>query len=91
MISRAIIVLALLAILGWFGPALDDHSAEQTQAADLEAAQHQAQAQARYAAAVQRLCGPNSAWMELQGGDIQCTDKRGRKTARVVLTAQARP
>lgn len=87
MIRTAITVLAIIALLGWFGPALDDHSAEQAQADALQDAQHQAQAQARYDAAVQQLCGPNAAWMQLQDGAIQCTDKRGTPTRRVALSA----
>lgn len=92
MIARALLTaVAMVALLGWFGPSLDDHSADAAQAADLEAARHQALAQARYDAAVQRLCGPNAAWMELQDGAIQCTTKRGTPTQRVTLTAKATP
>lgn len=85
MIRAALLTLALIAILGIVGPALDDHSADIAQAADLDTARHQASAQARYDAAVQRLCGPNAAWMELQDGAIQCTTKRGTPTQRVTL------
>ena len=92
MMPRALLTaLAIIAILGWLGPALDDHSADAAQAADLEVAQHQASAQARYDAAVQRLCGPNAAWMELADGEIQCKTKRGTPTRRVALTAQVTP
>lgn len=92
MIARALLTaVAMIALLGWLGPALDDHSAEFDQAADIEAARHQASAQARYDAAVQRLCGPNAAWMELADGEIQCKTKRGTPTRRVTLTAQVTP
>jgi hypothetical protein len=40
---------------------------------------------------VQRQCGPNAAYMELQDGEIQCTDKHGRPTQRLQLTARATP
>jgi len=83
--------LAIVALLAYVGPALDDHRAEFDTAADIEAAQHQASAQARYDAAVQRLCGENAAYMELAVGEIQCTDKRGTPTRRVTLTAQVTP
>ena len=92
MMTRALLTtLAMVAMLGWFGPALDDHSAEFDAAASLDDARHQASAQARYDAAVQRLCGDNAAWMELQDGAIQCTTKRGTPTRRVTLTAQVTP
>lgn len=93
MIRAAITTIALIITLAWFGPALDDHSAEQAQADDIEAAHHQAAAQARYAAAVQALCGDNAAWMQLQDGAIQCATKRGTPTRRVTLitTAQVHP
>lgn len=92
MIARALLTaVAMIALLGWLGPALDDNSAEFDQAADIEAARHQASAQARYDAAVQRLCGPNAAWRELADGEIQCETKRGTPTRRVTLTAQVTP
>ena len=91
MIRTAATTIALICALAWFGPALDDHSADAAQAADLEAAQHQASAQARYDAAVQHLCGSNAAFMELADGEIQCKTKRGTPTRRVTLTAQVQP
>jgi hypothetical protein len=83
--------LALIVVLAWLGPSLDDNGAEFDQAADIEAAQHDASAQARYDAAVQRLCGENAAYMELADGAIQCKTKRGMPTRRVTLTAQVTP
>lgn len=91
MIRTALLTTAIIAILGVFGPQLDDHSAEQAAANDLQAAQDQAAAEQTYRNAVQRLCGPNAAWMELQDGAIQCTDKRGTPTTRVTLITQAKP
>jgi hypothetical protein len=84
-------VLALVLLLGWAGQALDDHSADYDVAASLDDARQQAAYQAQYAAAVQRQCGPNAAYMELQDGEIQCTDKYGRPTQRLQLTARATP
>jgi len=77
--------MAIAAILGILGPGLDDHSDDYAQLANIADAQQQAQAQRRYDAAVQQLCGPNAAWMELQDGAIQCTTKRGTPTRRVAL------
>lgn len=91
MIRTATLTLAIAAILGILGPSLDDHSDDYVQLANIEDAQQQAQAQARYERAAQELCGPNAAWMELQDGAIQCTDKRGRNARRVVLTSQVTP
>lgn len=88
MIRTVLATVAIVMLLAWLGPALDDHSADYATAADLEAAQQQASAQARYDAAVQRLCGPNAAWMERADGAIQCTDKHGRRTRQVNLTVQ---
>ncbi len=91
MIRTLLLAMATITLLAWLGPAIDDHSAEQAQADDLQAAQQQADAQRRYEAAVQNVCGPNAAWMALQDGAIQCTTKRGTPTRRVQLTAQVRP
>lgn len=90
MIRTALTTLAIVGILG-LGTTLDDHSAEQAQADDLQQAQQQAAAEHTYRTAVQRLCGPNAAWMELQGGAIQCTTKHGKPTTRVTLVSKATP
>lgn len=84
-------VLALVLLLGWAGQALDDHSADYDVAASLDDARQQAAYQAQYDARLQQLCGPNAAYMELQDGEIQRTDKRGRPTQRLQLTARATP
>lgn len=90
MIRTTLTTLAIAAILG-LGTTLDDHSAEQASADDLQAAQDQAAAEQTYRTAVQRLCGPNAAWMELQDGAIQCTTKHGKPTTRVTLVTEATP
>jgi len=86
MTRTAFIATPLLVILlGWFGPVvLDDHQGEWDQAADLEAAQQQAEAQARFEQAAQLMCGPQAAWSLLEDGSVQCRTKRGAKT----ITAQ---
>lgn len=94
MIRTTITLAALVFTLAWFGPALDDHSAEQAQADDLQAAQRQSDAQRRYDTAVRRLCGQNADYMELDHGAIQCSTKRGHPTRRVALvttTTQVQP
>ena len=93
MIRAAITTIALIITLAWLGPTLDDHSTEQAQADDLQSAQQQADAQHRYQATVQRLCGANAAYLELDDGVIQCKTKRGHPTRRVTLitTAQVLP
>lgn len=87
----AITVLALIVALAWFGPSLDDHSADFDVAASLDDARQQATHQAQYNARLQQLCGPNAAYMELQDGQIQCTTKHATPTRRVQLTARATP
>lgn len=84
-------VLALLVLLGWAGQALDDHSADYDVAASLADARQQATYQMQYDSKVRQICGQNAAWMELQDGAIQCTNKRGTPTQRVQLTARATP
>lgn len=87
-LAALLLALAIGAAHYLDGAPLADHSADYAAAADLEAAQQQAAREQRYQSAVQRLCGPNAAWMELQDGSaIQCTDKHGRRTHRVSLAA----
>lgn len=83
--------LAIIMVLAYLGPALDDHSAEFDVAASIDDARQQAAYQAQYEAKLQQLCGENAAYMELAVGEIQCTDKRGTPTRRVTLTAQVTP
>jgi hypothetical protein len=90
MMPRTLIIVIGL-IVAWLGPALDDRSAEADQVAAIDDARQQAAQQARYNAAVQSMCGPNAAWMELADGEIQCTNKRGTPTTRVTITARLAP
>ncbi len=91
MIARTIALTALmagaLAVLGpWLdGVTLDDHSAEVQQAKDLEDAQRAAQARQRFERAAQHLCGPQSAWREVDNNSIECTARRGLRAAIVHL------
>lgn len=80
MIRTAILALAAIALLAWFGPAIDDHSAEVAQAADIEHAHQAAAARQRFARAAQAMCGPQSPWSEPAPGVVQCHNKHGRKT-----------
>jgi len=79
-IRTALATLAIVAILGWFGPSLDDHSGEWDQAYALEDALNTAAARQRFEKAAQAICGPQAAWQELADGSIQCRTKHGRKT-----------
>lgn len=83
--------LAMIVALAYLGPALEDHSGDFDVAADLEDARLQAARQALHESRLQRLCGPNAAWLELADGEIQCKTKRGTPTQRVQLTAKATP
>lgn len=85
--AAAALATVLAITIGWFGPAIDDHSAERAQAADIEAAQKQAGAAQRFERAAQRICGPQAAWDLLPDGSVQCRTKHGAKT----ITAQVAP
>lgn len=90
---NAALVLAIAALLSSAylldGP--DDHSAEWSQAQDIEAAQKDAQAAARFDQAARLMCGSeNAAWADLGTGSIQCSTKRAHRTVRVAV-AQVLP
>lgn len=59
---------------------IDDHSAENDQAVELQYAINQAIAQEKFAQAAQAMCGPQSPWSEPAPGVVQCHNKHGRKT-----------
>lgn len=86
MMGRTLALTALmagaLAVLGpWLdGVTLDDHSHEVQQAKDLEDAQRAAQARQRFERAAQTLCGPQSAWREVDHNSIECTARRGLRS-----------
>ena len=77
------LVLALLLLLCWFGPSIDDHSAEADEAVDLQAAIVASIAQERFDRAAQAVCGPQAAWVQLPDGSVQCSTKYGKPTITV--------
>lgn len=83
MIRTATLAIAIAALLCWFGPALDDHSAENDQAVDLQYAINQAIAQEKFAQAAQAVCGPQSPWVQLNDGSVQCSTRYGKPTITV--------
>lgn len=83
MIRTALLATALAIALCWFGPTLDDHSAEAAQAVDLQYAINQAIEQKKFDRAAQALCGPQSPWVQTSDGSVQCSTKHGRPTITV--------
>lgn len=83
MMRTAILAAAMVALLAWFGPALDDNSAEFAQAQDIQLALNTATERGRFEAAAQALCGPQAAWQELADGSVQCRTKHGKPTITV--------
>lgn len=86
MLRTTALVAALAALLCWFGPTLDDHSAENDQAVDLQAAIVASIAQERFDRAAQAVCGPQAAWAQLNDGSVQCSTKHGRPTITVKVS-----
>lgn len=82
--------LGLAFILGVFGPTLDSRAYNDYGAAAASDTEGEA---ARLDAEARRYCGAapkdNSGWIQLQDGVIVCTDKRGRRQARSVITIPA--
>lgn len=83
MIRAAALALALIVALCWFGPSIDDHSAEADEAVDLQAAIVASIAQERFDRAAQAVCGPQAAWVQLPDGSVQCSTKYGKPTITV--------
>jgi hypothetical protein len=71
------LVLLFTVVLGYVGPAIDDHSAEYGAASDSIA---QTRRDNHLAAAGKKVCGENAAVEDLGNGSIQCRTKRGFKT-----------
>ena len=88
MLKTTMIALAFAVVLCWFGPALDDHSAEVDQARDIEDAQRAAEVRKRFEDAAQHLCGPQSAWREVSHNVIECTARRGLRAVRLSVTKE---
>ena len=79
----------ILVTLGYLGPAIDDHGAEQAQADALQDAQRAAQAVQRFAKAAAKACGSaNGGFIEQADGSVRCTLHTGRPTARVAMVAR---
>lgn len=87
MIKTTIIAVAMVGALCWLGPSLDDHSDEWDQAVYLQDAINAAIQQEKFALAAQALCGPQSPWVQLADGSVQCKTKHGRPT----ITVQVAP
>lgn len=83
MIRTAILATTMALLLCWFGPTLDDHSAEADQAVDLQAAIVASIAQERFDRAAQAVCGPQSPWVQLNDGSVQCSTRYGKPTITV--------
>lgn len=83
MIRTALLTLAIAALLCWFGPSIDDHSAENDQAVDLQYAINESIRRERFAQAAQAVCGPQSPWVQLNDGSVQCSTKYGKPTITV--------
>lgn len=83
MLRTALLATTMALLLCWFGPSIDDHSAEFDQAADLQFAINQAIEQGKFDRAAQAVCGPQSPWVQLNDGSVQCSTKYGRPTITV--------
>lgn len=86
--KTALLTVAFVAVLGYFGPSLDDHGHEQAIAADLEQAQRidaDREAWLRYQ---QRTCGANTGWLELSDGNVECVTKLGKRTGVLLAGVQ---
>lgn len=86
MIKTTLIAIAMAVVLCWLGPTLDDHSAEFDQAVDLQGAINAAIHQQKFDRAAQALCGPQSPWVQLNDGSVQCKTKHGRPTITVMVS-----
>lgn len=86
MIRTAALVATIGILLAWFGPSIDDHSAEHDQAVDLQYAINQAIAQEKFAQAAQAVCGPQSPWVQMNDGSVQCSTKYGKPTITVKVS-----
>lgn len=86
MLRTTALAIAIAVALCWFGPSLDDHSAENDQAVDLQAAIVASIAQERFDRAAQAVCGPQAAWAQLNDGSVQCSTKHGKPTITVKVS-----
>lgn len=80
-------VVLLYALGSAIDDAIPDHSAEQAQADDLQAAIVASISQGKFERAAQAVCGPQAAWEQLRDGAVQCRTKYGKPT----ITVQVSP
>ena len=72
---------AFAALLGWFGPSIDDHSDERAQADSLADAIKSEAAEDRFERAARQICGENAGFKRGdRPGSIICMTKRGHIT-----------
>lgn len=83
MFRTALLAIAIAILLCWFGPTIDDHSAENDQAVDLQAAIVASIQQEKFDKAAQAVCGIQAAWVQLPDGSVQCSTKYGKPTITV--------
>ena len=86
MINWALAGLAALVMSSAYlldGPS--DLQAAADTAASLRQAERQAQVQARFERAAQAACGENAGWQLRADGAVQCSTKRGHRTAVVAV------
>ncbi len=80
------LVFALVLVLGLahhLGDGIPDHSAEQDQAVDLQAAIVASIEQGKFDRAAQAVCGPQSPWVQTADGSVQCSTRYGKPTITV--------
>ena len=83
---NAALVVAVVLLLGLahhLDDSIPDHSTEQDQAVDLQAAIVASIDQQKFDRAAQVVCGPQSPWVQLSDGSVQCSTKYGRPTITV--------
>jgi hypothetical protein len=78
---NALLLISLLGLLGFVGPALDDNT-EQPETAREELAKQQEQR--RFAKAVTEMCG-NGAWFLDPDGSVVCQVRKALKAGRARL------
>lgn len=77
-----LLTIAFCITLGALGPTLDDRSAERDQAAAQEYLQRLSGQREHFERAAQRLCGPQSTWVEVSKGVVQCLTRHGKPSGR---------
>lgn len=86
MLKTTALAIAIVVLLCWFGPSLDDHADEWDRAITLQDAINVAIEQKKFDVAAQALCGPQSPWVQTADGSVQCSTKHGRPTITVRIS-----